>query len=122
MSYYVRVQDEQEVRRRLLESSKDVLTALKGYYLVLDIRDQKRELSEELRHIMTELHRHCEKLETFLPEETLQGLQEYLPKGEFHPTMPKKTARRKLPKEPTPGEVDRLQRALINIEDRLSKL
>jgi hypothetical protein len=129
MSYFLKVADPVGVQKRLLESSKDVLHMLRGYHRLLETRDEKREVAEELRSVMRELARHAEELERMLPEKSLKEIEEYLPKR--RPAAPRKggkrTGKRKGKKKepralPAGGEAERLEHALKNIEDRLSRL
>jgi hypothetical protein len=131
MSYHVKINDSTLLRRRILESSKDIIHVLKGYHRVLDIRDEKRELAEKLQGVLTELDAEMAKLEKILPEKSLKEVEQYLPKK---PTPPKKTtkkskkAAKKTSKkkaavvEKPVSELERLEGALSNIEQRLSQL
>jgi len=132
MSYFVRINDERGVRRRLLESSKEMLYALKGYYAFLEFRDQKREAATELQTILKELSDLMMQLQQLLPEESLKDLEQYLPKPATRTKKGGKTGKRKggkqkdvedeLPPPPQMSEMERLHSALANIEDRLNKL
>lgn len=134
MSYFVRVSDASTVRRRILESSKDVLHVLKGYHRLLDIRDQKKETAEELRRVLAELSRLVERLDKLLPERSLKEIEEFLPKQKHakkgakkgKAPAPKKepVSLPKLsePKKKAPSELERLESALASIEERLGRL
>lgn len=129
MGYFLRINDSVILRRRILESSKDIIHTLKGYHRVLDIRDEKRELAEQLQGTLAELQKEIGLLEKILPEKSLKEVEEFLPKR----SAPKKKATKKKgkkkaskkkegPEEKPMTELERLEGALSNIEDRLSRL
>lgn len=95
---------------------------LRGYHHLLEIRDEKREVAEKLRFQMKDLARLGEDLDRLMPQESLKEVENFLPpkkKG----AKTKKMANKKIMKgAPKQGESDRLENALANIEDRLSKL
>lgn len=128
MSYHVRINDSTILRRRILESSKDIIHVLKGYHRVLDIRDEKRELAEKLQGVLSQLDADLIKLEKILPEKSLKEVEQYLPKQSPKKKTTKKAVKKgKRPKkekveEKPVSELERLEGALSNIENRLSQL
>ncbi len=80
MSFAVKIEDVAGARRRLLENSKEVLHALRAYHDLLDLRERKKEVAEELAAVMDELTELTVHLESLLPETSLKGVEEYLPK------------------------------------------
>jgi len=117
MSYFVRINDARGVRRRILESSKEMLYALKGHYRMLELRDKKREAAEELRATMNGLAELSTRLQALLPVESLKEIEQYLPKRRKAPKR-KEAEAPETPKD----DVGRLEKALANIEERLRKL
>lgn len=121
MSYFVKIANATDVRKRVLESSKDVLHMLRSYHRLLELRDQKREVAEQLEAKMKELARLAEELAKLLPEKSLEEIKEFLPKPRSKRKKTKKETKQEEQK-PEMNEVERLEKALANIEERLSKL
>lgn len=133
MSYFVKINDSSGMRKRILESSKDILHVLRGYHRILDIRDEKKEMAERLKKELVEITFLIEKLEKLLPEQSLKEIEAYLPRKSKKKHASKKRSKKgeskddpkqnsKKSREPKLTEVEKLERALSNIEDRLSKL
>ncbi len=127
MTYFVRINEPVAMRKRVLESSKDLLHSLKSYHELLEIRDQKKETAEALSDTMGELARLCAQLEKLMPEKSLKEVEEFLPKAPKKAKKAKKSSLEKAAEEaPAPvdsaTEAERLERALANINERLSKL
>jgi len=141
MSYFIKIEDPNAVRRRLLESSKDILHVLKGYYEILETREQKKEAIEELRITLSEAQMLVERIEKLLPEQSKKGVEEFLPKPapkakpvkaetpkpepkEVKKAEPKaKPVKAAPPPKPKPlSDVEKLQLALQGIEQRLNQL
>lgn len=126
MSYFVRINDATDVRRRTLESSKDLLHILRGYHKILVLRDQKKETTERLRRTMSELGALAVRLEGLLPEETLKEFA--VPKAQKAKPKKAEAKPKELPPPPKDekpkqmSELERLEHALASIEDRLGKL
>ena len=131
MSYFVRISDATDIRRRTLESSKDLLHILKGYQQLLIVRERKKEIAEELRRSLTELNSLAQRLEKLLPAQSLKDLPEFKPK-KAPPTKkePKQKPAEKPVEQPKPvvekpkplTELERLEQALAGIEQRLGQL
>ena len=122
MSYFVKISDPNGVRKRLLESSKDLLHMLRGYHHLLEIRDEKREVAEKLRFMMKDLARLGEQLEQFLPQESLKEVENFLPPKKGTKKSKKVTMTKVTKTSAKLSEGDRLEKALANIEERLGKL
>lgn len=139
MSYFIRIDDTQEVRRRALENSKDLIKVLKGYHLLIEIRVRKKEKATELRRVMAEITALGARLDKLLPTQPLDEVKEFLPKREAHKKAEKPKAEKKheaaqkaekkaepkkeAPPKPRPlTEVERLEQALSSIEKRLGNL
>lgn len=143
MSYFIRINDATDVRRRTLESSKELLHVLRGYQRVLLVRERKKQVTEQLRRTLGELSVVAARLEDILPAKSLKGYEEFLPKKA---PQKKKEAKKPAPKaepepkkeeqkpeqkpEPKPKvekqkpltELERLEQALSSIEKRLETL
>ena len=139
MTYFIRISDTAEVRRMILESSKDLLHVLKGYHDILETRERKKETTEELRNTLAELGVLVGRLEKLLPQQSLKEVERFLPKRKK--IVLKKAERPKAMKLPSAkpverqapekviekparpmSELERLERALANIEERLGQL
>jgi hypothetical protein len=143
MTYFIRISDTAEVRRMTLESSKDLLHVLKGYHDILETRERKKETTDELRDTLAELRAIISRLEKLLPQQSLKEIQRFLPKRkkvELKKERAESPKTKKLPlakpverpapeqviEKPKPArpmsELERLERALANIEERLGQL
>ena len=135
MTYFVRIDDAADVRRRTLESSKDLLHILKGYHALLETRDRKKEAAEELRRTMTELASLAERIEKLLPAQSLKEIEGLIQKRKLEPKRKEKKAAAPVPipkekstpkprpEKPKPmTELERLEQALAGIEQRLGQL
>lgn len=135
MGFFVKIADSVGARRRILESSKDVIHMLKGYYHLLEIREEKKAKIEELRTALFDLGRLTEELQRLVPEEKKAELEQFLPKSpsvksvskKRNPTSKansvKKTSKKKK-KEAVrkKSEVEILEESLSKIEERLKTL
>ena len=115
-SYYVQVRTPDELRREVLETSKDVVHTLQEYQNVLEVRDKKKKLLEKLKKSMEEIIILQEKLTTVLPEFELPVEK---PK---HTTKKKGKHKKKHSAPVQKTELDTLNDTLYKIEEELSKL
>lgn len=139
MTYFVRIDDPTAARRRMLESSKDVIRILKGYHALLAVRDQKKEAVDRLRQTLAELSLLIDKVEKMLPETSLKEVEGFLPKHErakpaakrrekpakhekAEPVEKETAQAAAKPVQKKSTELERLEGALANIEERLSRL
>lgn len=79
MTYFIKLDDGKNLRKKVLESSKSSLQILKGYQNLLDVRKRKSQLLEALRTDMKELTLLVNKLEELLPQFTKKELKELQP-------------------------------------------
>ena len=123
--FYVGVKDPIEIRRSLLESSKEMLQYLQRAEKFKAVRKEKAEQIAKLREIMKEITGLVRKLKSQLPK---TGLRTKAVKKE----KPKKAKKKeKVEKEAPPPEVEKpaemtelekLESELGEIEGRLTKL
>ncbi len=69
-SYYIKVEDSPDVRRKLLESSKAGLHILHSYQELKIVRNEKLSMMLHLRQQMKELNLLLNRVETLMPELT----------------------------------------------------
>ena len=127
MTYYVKMSNPREFRRDILESSKKVIGCLQANRNVLEIRQQKRALLEQLQQQVKELALLINKLDEILPDKQLreeaiqEAHQEQLNAPPSIPKPEKPSVEVTLP-EKVAGEEDELQNALSSIENKLKNL
>lgn len=126
MTYYVKMNNPREFRRDILESSKKVIGCLQANRNVLEVRQRKRDLLDQLQQQVKELALLVGKLDEILPDKQLreEAIQEAREEQQRQPvplSIPK-------PVEPEPAPVqvaneeDELKNALSSIEDKLKEL
>ena len=71
MTFYVKIQDQNEFRTSLLESAREPLLLLKAEKEFLAIRDRKQRIMKELRIELSGLLVSIKKLDDLLPEKQL---------------------------------------------------
>ncbi|MCA9477563.1 MAG: hypothetical protein KC535_00255 [Nanoarchaeota archaeon] len=127
--FFVRISAPDMLRVSLLESSKLVLHGLQSYYKVSSIRKKKTESLEMLKSEVKELVLLMGKLESMLPYQDiltkeLMPTQAKMSKG----SRPKQTMtnaqKEVVATDVTPSfsEIDRLNRALASIEEKLNRI
>lgn len=114
MSYFVRIENATEVRRGILETTKDFLSILSAYHHILDLRDKKLAVAKGIEGVLAELDELFTKAAAALPERSTKEVARYLPEEEPRPAPQSKPVKA--------SELDRLQEKLSLIEDRLNKL
>jgi hypothetical protein len=80
MSYFIKIEDSPDLRRKILESSKASLHTLKGYHDLLRIRGEKLTLMNDLRRELKELTMLLNRAEALMPQFTERELMELQPK------------------------------------------
>lgn len=120
MTYFVKIENATETRKRLLETTKDLLSILTAYHRAIDLRDQKLELLDRLKQTLADLGELCAEADRLLPERSFKEIEQYLPKESPKPPV-QKSAPKRAPLKPG-DQMDRLQSALANIEERLNNL
>lgn len=130
--FYVGIADAKTIRKELLLSSKEVLTALKGYEVLKEIRRAKIEAYFELRTVMEELMILNRKLRSVLPKTSLKPMIQkpephHVQKQKAEPEKPvhKHTHHQKRP-EPRhimqKDQVELLQEAMQKVDAQLREL
>ncbi|RME31804.1 hypothetical protein D6789_01555 [Candidatus Woesearchaeota archaeon] len=114
MTYFVRIDNATAVRRAILETTKDFLGILSSYHHMLDMREQKMDVVQQLAKTLSELSELFTKADALLPERSTKEVEQFLPTETLAP--------RTKPKPVKTSELDRLQESLSLIEERLNKL
>jgi hypothetical protein len=156
-SYFIKIEDGPEVRRKLLESSKATLHTLKGYHDLVRLRGEKLSHMNQLRRELKELTVLVNRVESLMPQLTPAELEELQPRApELKPVKDTKpqgkwvkkgskkvfiaaptkkvtqevpvempelpAAEEELPKAKPMTELERLQKALEDVDKRLGRL
>jgi hypothetical protein len=115
--FYVGVRDPTEVRRNLLESSRELVVFLKTYENFKRIRIQKVEEINKLKLLINQISRTINKLRRDLPKTKLREKSE---------ETIKKGGERRIVKMPVKvkamSDVERLESELTDIEEKLKLL
>lgn len=134
--FYVGVQDPVEIRRNVLECSKDMVQFMQRYENLKNIRNDKEEAIHHLKEDVRELKSLVNKLRKVLPKSKLR-IKSHEEKKEEKPKPKKKKGKKKkakketkkeAPKEETTPppkpktEIERLESELADIEEKLGKL
>ena len=132
---YVNIENPADVRRALLEASKSLVHILKGQHSIKQLRAPKHRMAEELRSILAQINELVAQAKQLMPELDAAALpQEPRPTqkmGKVATAKRKSAAARKQPvakeskiAQPAPAEdhIDRLERELRNIEQKLKSL
>ena len=114
--FYVGIKDPRELRRALLESTKDVVVFLKTYDNLKSIRLKKFEETQKLKLVVEELSRLMAKLQRELPKTRLRIVSEEKAR------KAKSTAKQKPKPKVSASDVEKLELELKDIEEKLKSL
>ena len=109
-AFYVGVSDPVQLRRLLLECSKQILQSLQDYETLQSIREEKIRLIIDLRHTVKEIYTLNSKLNSVVPKTQLRDSREERPELE----IPSSGKRHK--------ELESFEDELGKIEEKLSLL
>jgi hypothetical protein len=116
--FYVGVTDPTEVRRNLLESTRDIVIFLRTYENFKRIRAEKVREIEKLKLQIQEITRILNKLRRDLPKTRLrEKAEEIVEKGGRKPVV-----KISQPRKTEGSDVDRLEQELNAIEEKLKLL
>ena len=108
--FYVGIKEPIEVRRLLLECSKQILQSLQDYENLSEIREEKIKKMIQLRNIIKEIYSLNSELNRALPKAQLRASQEEKPELEKTPIVDRKK------------ELDSFEEELKKIEEKLNSL
>ena len=77
--FFTRVKSPEETRKFLLESSKSVISVLRGYYAIMKLREEKTKTITMLKNHFDELNWLFAKLDELLPQHSIEELERLLP-------------------------------------------
>ena len=111
--FFVQIQDSTEIRRILLENSKQVIKILQRYESLKDQRIRKQELISKLRGVNREIQLLVQKLERVTPKTIISAKTK-------QKTTKKEHTRRMI--VPQTKELNKLESELMEIESKLGRL
>ena len=118
--YFVGLEKPNELRRTLLESTRDVVDVMKRFERFKSVREQKIKEIERLKSDIREISKLISKLRAELPKTKLRVK---LPKREEVPEKKKVVKKEvKKPKKKEMTELDKLESELSAIEGKLKGL
>ncbi|MBW3014979.1 hypothetical protein KY330_01000 [Candidatus Woesearchaeota archaeon] len=131
--FYVGVKDPIEIRRTLLESSKEMVHAMQRYERFKEVRKEKIDEVQNLKEIISEIKKLANKLKQLLPETELRikANKEKVNMLKKKSANKQKTEIKKaqviekplvMPKPRATSELEKLEAELANIENKLGKL
>lgn len=116
---FVGITNSGELRRNILECSKDILESLKEYEKVKSVKEEKQKLIQKFREDIKAISRLINRLKTNLPKVKEVGIKK--PEKEIVEKQEKpKVIKVEKPKEKT--ELERLESELNDIEGKLNTL
>ncbi len=123
-NFYIGLKNPNSIRRRILESSKQVIEGFKSSYLISEIRERNINALKKLRQDISELIILINKLNSHLPEHSIR-ISDYV--GPSNSTAkvskPGNLETRKMPeKNLHASRLQQLEEALSSIESKLRKL
>jgi len=114
--FYVEVKNAVDARRNILETSKDILSALEMYERFREARQHKIEAMGELKKIFGEIYRLMSRLNSSLPKVKINKKTEKKLKAE-------EIKKEKTEEEPIKiTELDKLERELSEVESKIASL
>jgi hypothetical protein len=113
---YVGMDNPVEIRKNILESSRDMIHALQSYEKLKLIRAEKDRNMQMLNAMLKEIRMIIADLQDEMPRTRIAP--QHVEAPALQDEKPKKI--RKIPK--TPSELEKLESALDDIENKLSKL
>ena len=116
--FFVGIKNPINARRLLLNSSKDILDALKDYESFENFKQEKAKYIIELKRILDEITVLNRKLKTHLPKTPLQAP----PKAARIARRRKETPSKKTKMAKIASKMDLLESELSKVEDRLKGL
>ncbi|MBT5021787.1 hypothetical protein HOK51_05965 [Candidatus Woesearchaeota archaeon] len=119
--FFVQIPDSTEIRRALLENSKQIITVLRRYEYFKDKRIQKQELMSRLKNVNNEIQVILQKLERELPETNLR-IQLKIESKRLKPAVSGVHRKRTISKTGKSEDLLKLEQDLQSIEGKLSGL
>lgn len=117
--FFVGIYDPIDVRRNLLENSKEIIKSLQSFDTLVKIRHQKTKLYKEMKDVMNELGLLITKLKSKLPK---AHLRKAIEKNQPRRAMAARigTELKSSSKEGFVSELKKLEQEMKNIEKEIS--
>lgn len=122
--FYVGVRDTDEVRRTLLESTRDVVQHLQRAEKFKAVRKEKLEEIEKLKKLIKEIAKDVNKLKIVLPKTKLRATHKkvHVPKKPTFEEVKKEVKPQPEKKQRPATELEKLEAELSEIEGRLGQM
>ncbi len=126
--FYVGIKNNADIRRNVLEASKDLVELMKGYEKISELKERRVEKTKQLKGLSREIAKLCGQLKLALPsiEETERESEKtQLRSAKITPEQ-REVTRQKLNTDKqsrkTFSEVKKLEKELMDIENKLKKI
>lgn len=127
--FYVGVKNPAELRRNLLEASKDVLELMRRYDYIMELKQKRLQKMNQLKDISRDITKLCNKLKLTLPSvDTVAKESEKRIRVTGKQMRPEQKEVMRLREKDTfaqsrtVSEVKKLERELMDIENKLKKI
>ena len=122
--FYVGIDDPSEIRRTILESTRDVVQHLQRAERFIGVRKEKLEQINRLKALIKEITKQVNRLKSILPKTKLRAISGKKPQAKpFVFKAPKIEETERKAEKPRPStELEKLEAELGEIESRLGKL
>lgn len=118
---FVRVKNPVELRRSVLETTKDAIEILQRHEKFREIREEKKQRIAELRDDIKEICRLVNKLKSFMPKTKIR-IHENKPIEKIDKKIPRKIKKVEFVEKPKITELDKLEVELRDIESKLAHI
>ncbi len=119
---YVGIEDPVSVRRDILEASKSLVRVLKGQHGLKEARTTKHRLIEDLRNKVTEIGQLVAEARQMLPKMEMKLPEEKEAKAPKLKVAAAKTKAASAPKPRVEAHIDKFEREIKDIEEKLKSL
>jgi hypothetical protein len=119
--FFVGLHNAMDVRRNMLESSRDMIHTLQSYQKITEIRQEKMKRVAQFKTISEEIKMLVNKLNKSLPKVQVKEIE--VRAKETFDKLPKKESRTEFSRTGSEkSDLEKLEEELAKIEGRLSKL
>ena len=126
--FYVGIKNNVDIRRNLLEASKDLVELMRGYEKIAELKEKRIEKTKQLKGFSRDIAKLCGQLKLALPsiEETEKASEKtQLRSAKIIPEQ-REVTRQKLNADrqsrKTFSEVKKLEKELMDIENKLKRI
>ncbi len=115
--FFVRIEEPKKLRKKLLETSREVVLLIQDHESIKRIKQEKIELLNEAAKTISEINMLIQKMKKLIPplegKKPQQKQQKFLEKEEVEVVTPQKT---------TLSELERLEQELKQIEEKIKEI